>query len=129
MKKFYFILTVLGFMFYSNGFAQNLTSRNCGTMNYLTEQLKKDPSLAGRMSQIEQQTNNFISSNKATGTTVVIPVVFHIVYNTTAQNISNAQCIAQLNQLNLDLISCKNYSQQLLKLFKKIFHRSINYFI
>ncbi len=33
---------------------------------------------------------------------VTIPVVFHVVYNTTAQNISDAKCIAQLNQLNLD---------------------------
>lgn len=102
MKKLYVILVIFGFVFNFNGFAQQLTSRKCGTMDYLSEQLRKDPAMAGRMNQIEQQTNAFISSNKATATTVVIPVVFHIVYNTTAQNISDAQCIAQLNQLNLD---------------------------
>src|SRR5205085_6334290 len=33
---------------------------------------------------------------------VTIPVVFHIVYNSPSQNISDAQCQAQLSQLNLD---------------------------
>jgi hypothetical protein len=66
-----------------------------------------------RMDQIEQFTNSFISrqSNQrqsngiavnAVAATVTIPVVVHVVYNTSAQNISDAQIISQLNILNAD---------------------------
>lgn len=79
------------------------SQRNCGTteyMNWLTEQ---DPAIALRREAIEQFTRQWIAEN-ANGPRVVytIPVVFHIVYNTSAQNISDAQILAQLDQLNAD---------------------------
>ncbi len=99
MKKLTLLLTTFLFLLTVHSFAQ--LKRNCGTMNHLSDQMKNDPGLAERMNQIEQQTARFVNS-RVSGTTVVIPVVFHIVYNTAAQNISDAKCLAQLNQLNLD---------------------------
>lgn len=93
-------------MFAILAFATNPTTRTCGTMDVLQQQLANDPSMADRMQQIENQTSAFIAAHKNQSNTmqsiVTIPVVFHVVYATSAQNISDAQCQAQLNQLNLD---------------------------
>ena len=103
MKKIFLSLLVLVVSFTS--FAQNATDpRNCGSMEHLNMLLQQDPTLADRMQQIEQFTQDYISTHPANQerAVITIPVVFHIVYNTTAQNISDAKCQAQLNQLNLD---------------------------
>ena len=78
-------------------------TRNCGTMEYLEYQMQNDPSISGKMAEIETFTNNFITENPGSPKAVVtIPVVFHVLYNTAAQNISDALILAQLNQLNQD---------------------------
>lgn len=75
----------------------------CSTMEYLDAQKLADPTLAARMQLIEQHTQQFIQSNEGTVRAVVtIPVVFHVVYNTSAQNISDALINAQIAQLNAD---------------------------
>lgn len=93
-------------MFAILAFATNPTTRTCGTMDVLQQQIANDPAMAVRMQQIENQTSAFIAAHKNQSNTmqsiVTIPVVFHVVYATSAQNISDAQCQAQLNQLNLD---------------------------
>jgi hypothetical protein len=85
--------------------AQSTPHRICGTMDVLNQQMASDPGLATRMQAIENQTAEYVrahSRNTQAESIITIPVVFHIVYNTTAQNISDAKCLAQLNQLNLD---------------------------
>ncbi|HNP99957.1 MAG TPA: hypothetical protein PKK99_12940, partial [Bacteroidia bacterium] len=79
--------------------------RNCGTMENLDRLKREDPALADRMQQIERQTASYVAAQSSKGQNsadmvITIPVVFHVIYNTAAQNISDAQCIAQLNQLN-----------------------------
>ena len=90
----------------AGSFAQSLSTRSCGTMDYLEQQLKNDPSMKLRMQQIEQQTQNYIRLNAANkGSSVVtIPVVFHVLYNTnnSTQNVSDARIMEQLNVLNKD---------------------------
>jgi hypothetical protein len=81
--------------------------RICASNDLLQQQLAADPGRAAALQQIENQTAAYIlAQQKNNGNTiqsvVTIPVVFHVVYNTAAQNISDAKCIAQLNQLNLD---------------------------
>ncbi len=87
-------------------YAQTPAQRSCSTMENLQRLERENPELAQRMQLIENQTAAYIAANRhSTNTTqavITIPVVFHVVYKTTAQNISDAQCIAQLNQLNLD---------------------------
>ena len=102
MKKVYLLLIILaGF----SGFrvtAQN--SRNCGTMEYLAEQMVNDPDLSSRMEAIEREVDQWISNNdnQRVQAVITIPVVFHVVYNTTSQNISDARVLAQLDVLNKD---------------------------
>ncbi len=78
--------------------------RSCHTMENHQRLLQEDPHLGERMNKIEQFTNYAISSGKVESNKAVItiPVVVHVVYNTTAQNISDAQIQSQLNVLNQD---------------------------
>ena len=78
--------------------------RSCHTMDNHERLLMEDPHLFERTEKIEQFTNFAISSGKVNQNKAVItiPVVVHVVYNTTAQNVSDAQIQSQLNVLNKD---------------------------
>lgn len=81
----------------------SFAQRVCGTDEHLHDQLKQDPGLQDRMEAIENFTNNYLANNPAGDRTVVtIPVVFHVLYKTAAQNISDAQIASQLAVLNDD---------------------------
>lgn len=78
--------------------------RNCGTMDNHERLVKENPSLTNVMEQIEEQTNRFIAANGSRSVAAVynIPVVVHVIYNTTTQNISDAQIQSQITILNED---------------------------
>lgn len=104
MKKNLLFALGLSAVMASSAMAQATAVRNCGTMQHLSDLQAADPMLAARMQQIEQQTAQILANSAAnkTAAIVTIPVVFHVVYANATQNISDAKCIAQLNQLNLD---------------------------
>lgn len=89
-------------MLAGNTYAQNV--RNCGTMPHLHEMEQNDPGTIQRMQNIEKETEQWVKTNSGNkfAAVVTIPVVVHVVYNTTAQNISEAQIISQINVLNAD---------------------------
>ncbi|HNM28002.1 MAG TPA: hypothetical protein PKL15_21315, partial [Saprospiraceae bacterium] len=77
--------------------------RQCGSMEVLARQIAEDPQMQQRMQEIEDHTAQFISSGGAHERAVVtIPVVVHVVYNTSTQNISDAQIQSQIDVLNAD---------------------------
>jgi len=78
--------------------------RSCHTMENHERLLMEDPHLFERISKIEQFTNFAISSGKLSHNKAVItiPVVVHVVYNTSAQNVSDAQIQSQIDVLNKD---------------------------
>ncbi len=77
--------------------------RNCGSMEYLQQQMLADPDRASRLEEIETFTQNWITEHGAEDRAVVtIPVVFHVVYANSTQNISDARIQSQLAQLNAD---------------------------
>ncbi|MEO6758192.1 MAG: M43 family zinc metalloprotease, partial [Saprospiraceae bacterium] len=77
--------------------------RICGANDVLLRQLQEDPSFRQRLDEIEAQTNLFIQSGGAQDrVAVTIPVVVHVVWNTSSQNISDAQIQSQLDVLNDD---------------------------
>ena len=117
MNKFYLsALALLGFA--SSALAQEarlapvapadvptITRRACGSMEALQAQLAADPALAQRMAAIEAQTKQVLANpalHRTTTGTVIIPVVVHVLYNTAAQNISDAQVQSQIAVLNED---------------------------
>ena len=100
MKRYTFLI-ISNFILLSFGWSQQ---RSCHTMENQERLLQEDPHLFERIQKIEAFTNYAISSGKVdiNKAVITIPVVFHIVYNTTAQNISDAQIQSQLDVLNRD---------------------------
>jgi hypothetical protein len=96
MKKIYLALAVL---LASVGLSS--AQRACGTMEHHAMMIAQDPSFQNNLENIEEHTRQTIQNNGAR-ILVNIPVVFHVVYNTAAQNISDALLNAQLSQLNQD---------------------------
>ena len=78
--------------------------RNCHAHINLQNQIQADPSLEQRMQQIEAMTQQFIREHRGSygRNTINIPVYVHVIYNTSAENISNAQIQSQIDQLNAD---------------------------
>lgn len=96
MRKIYLSLSLL-----LAGMGLTNAQRVCGTMDHHQMLMNQDPSYAQRIEQIEEHTRQIIN-NGGERVVVNIPVVFHVVYKTSAQNISDALLQAQLNQLNQD---------------------------
>src|SRR5947208_733485 len=102
MKKILLSLSAIVIMIVTSLSAQN--QNKCGTMEYLAAQKAADPGLEQRMADIERQAQQWIlnQGNQRTAAVITVPVVFHVVYNTSGQNISDAQCQYQIDQLNAD---------------------------
>lgn len=86
------------------GVAPANAQRNCGAMDHLHNMILQDPSVLQNRQTIEQFTEQWITNNPQ-GTNrslVTIPVVVHVVYRTSSQNISDAQIQSQINVLNAD---------------------------
>lgn len=98
MKHFYFVALI--FLFIFDGL---LAQRTCATMEVLEMQQAQDPLLQQRMDEIEQQTQAFLQSDVVQSRAVItIPVVVHVLYRTSKENISDAQIQSQIDVLNRD---------------------------
>lgn len=98
MKKLYISALAL-FM----GVATSLNAqRQCGTMEHLEHQINSNPELVHQMEAVEEHTRQFEQNNNGERVVVTIPVVFHVVYRNSTQNISDAQIASQLTVLNND---------------------------
>ncbi len=87
---------------HSHGIAPN--QRTCGTMEVHHKMLKDDPDYAKNLERIEQFTQEYIKNNQnaKTSAIITIPVVFHVVYENSAENISDLRLNEQLDVLNQD---------------------------
>ena len=95
LKNLLFIFVLISVFTHAYG------QRNCGSMDVLEQQLQEDPKSILKMDAIEKATQKFINNpNKAVNGVVTIPVVVHVVYNGSTQNISNAQINSQMVVLN-----------------------------
>jgi len=102
MKKI--ILIAFSFLFsYSLVSAQQ---KECGTMEYHEYLKNQDPQLEKKILKNEQAMQNWIKthpSSKSTKTTIItIPVVVHVVYNNSTENISTAQILSAIEIINKD---------------------------
>lgn len=72
-------------------------------MEILEQQMLDDPKRAEKIKAIEQHTRAYINSaDRAVNGILTIPVVFHVVYRTSTENISDAQIASQMQVLNDD---------------------------
>ncbi|MBL7772854.1 MAG: T9SS type A sorting domain-containing protein [Chitinophagaceae bacterium] len=98
MKKLILSLVILGSLITTSN-----AQRSCGSADVYQHMLQHNSEFAQQRALIEQQTADYIANPGAQQRAVVtIPVVFHIIYNTTAQNVSDAQIMSQLTVLNND---------------------------
>lgn len=89
-----------------------VAQRDCRSFDYRQNALKNDPRLAVAVSAIEQFTREQLKSFSVTVTgegqkpasfsLITIPVVVHIVYNSSNENISDAQVQSQIDVMNAD---------------------------
>ncbi|MEO5569506.1 MAG: T9SS type A sorting domain-containing protein [Bacteroidia bacterium] len=88
-----------------NNFISEKANHQCGTMQNFERLKKLDPALEARMQADEQKIHQWIADNanfRTSGLTDTIPVVVHVVWKTTAQNISTAQVLNTVLALNQD---------------------------
>ena len=94
---------LLTFLFFSSllSFSQ---VRNCGTMEHLEFLKSQDPLLEERMQKNENNLQRWIDNQPESSnpTIITIPVVVHVVYYNSNENISTAQVQSQIDILNED---------------------------
>jgi len=85
------------------------TSELCGTDQYHEAQLRENPGLAQRLANLEREYVEYVEAGGSATTRGggscdihVIPVVVHVVYNSTNSNISDEQIHSQIEVLNED---------------------------
>ncbi|MFM9026467.1 MAG: M43 family zinc metalloprotease, partial [Bacteroidota bacterium] len=101
LKTFLLVFLMSGFCNLS--FSQHII--RCATDEYMRERMLADPSIRQQRFIDEQQIQEYISRmdvSRMSEAVLTIPVVVHVVYRTTAQNISNAQIQSQIDVLNED---------------------------
>lgn len=77
--------------------------RNCGSHEHFLQQMEENPQMKINQDQINEFTKKYIkSSERLNGQIITIPTVVHVVYKTSAQNISDAQINSQIDVLNDD---------------------------
>lgn len=93
-------LSVFSFL----GADQAQAQRACGTMEYLEQQIANDPDRGIRLQQVDEQADAYALEHGSDlqRDLVMIPVVVHVVWNTTSENVSDARILAQIDQLNAD---------------------------
>src|SRR5439155_9533585 len=101
MKKLFSLSLIASFIFSSAIYAQ----RTCGTMDHLQYLISQDPKMLERMKNDEAILEQYISEH-ADGSglrdIITLPVVVHVVYKSSDQNISDDQVQSQIDVLNED---------------------------
>ncbi|MCB9187582.1 MAG: T9SS type A sorting domain-containing protein [Flavobacteriales bacterium] len=102
MLNYLRLLVFLLMLTAQQGFAQHT---HCGTSEKMQEQLELNPELRTKRAEIESFTERWITEHEheiVDRAVVTIPVVVHVVYKTSVQNISDAQIQSQIDVLNED---------------------------
>ena len=95
--------------------------RGCASEEVLQRQLNEDPGLAQRMKDIEIKTAEMISQGRIVNGVMEIPVVFNVLYRTSAENISTAQLQSQIDVLNKDFNALNSDFNQVPTTFSVVF--------
>ncbi len=115
--KIKYLLISCSILFSSFIYAQ----RNCGTMDVYASELQKNPELALKRENIEGQIRQWLTTHSNTSRSVIsIPVVVHVLYNTSEQNISDAQVQSQIDVLNEDYARLNADASQTPAMFNSI---------
>ena len=81
-----------------------ISQQRCHTTEYVEILKNKYPEYKQERQMVNQQTRNWIKSryNSESQSIITIPVVVHVVWNTSSENISDQQIFSQIDVLNAD---------------------------
>jgi PKD repeat protein len=122
MKKLLLAVALLSATF-STAIAQPEEHKHCFTTEKYQEALRKDPTVAQRMAQLEQFTQSWIANQaqqRSQGGLYIIPVVFHVLHNYGQENISDAQIIDAVRVMNEDFRLLNADTNLIIPQFKQI---------
>jgi len=83
------------------GMSSIQAQRQCGSTEYLEQQIQQNPERAKDLIKIEKHLRNY-NPQADVRDVVTIPIVVHVVYRTATENISDAQIQTQIDVLNED---------------------------
>jgi hypothetical protein len=84
-------------------FNASAQQRTCAAEEVLSQQLLDNPAMRQEIERIEEHARQFAQSGAAGDRAVItIPVVVHVVYYNTTQNLSDAKILSQIDVLNDD---------------------------
>ena len=95
----------------------------CVSHEYFEHQSQQNPELLSIHDSLEKQIQSYIkihAHESAAKEVIVIPVVVHVLYKISAQNISNAQIFSQIDVLNEDFRRLNSDTNQTPTLFKSV---------
>lgn len=89
-------------------YAQTGQRPTCSTMEHLASMKQENPNLEAEMRSYNEGLQQWIAANESNlqknREVITIPVVFHVVYRTAAENISDAEVQSQLEAMNADFM-------------------------
>lgn len=97
MRKITFLLFLLLFSLFAD--AQH---KRCSSMEFRQQRLSKNPVLRNAIQNAEILMQNAERNSSSNANIISIPVVVHVVWNLSVQNITDAQILSQLKILNDD---------------------------
>lgn len=104
-------------------YAQTEERRECGTMHHLEAMMKANPQLENEIKQYNAEIDQWIAAHeneRASNATITIPIVFHILYNTAEQNISDSEIESQLVAMNADFMGTNADASKVPSVFKSL---------
>ncbi len=126
-KKYIIINLIFVFLTQLNLNAQTQPTPICGYEQELKKLIAKNPNyIEWQNAMYEKATQERLLQNSSKRRIVAdteyyeIPVVFHIVYKTAAQNLSDAVILSQLNALNLDFRKLNADTSGIRSIFKSL---------
>jgi hypothetical protein len=127
------VLLLLSYCAFTARGQQKVAEDRCGTMAAQEAAFKRNPALKARfensvqqLKQITDRTTANQSVLREEGAPIYIPVVFHIVLNsTTMGNVTDAMIKAQLDTLNVDYAGLNADSTKIPAAFKPLFGKSL----
>jgi hypothetical protein len=86
---------------------EHIPHRGCGSMEYKAWEEKNNPAIAVERAKIEQEIQEYLKQqllnpNRSPRAVITIPVVFHVVYNVAAANVSDLCLQKTLDAFNKD---------------------------
>ena len=102
------VLLLFATSFFLSGITQiqiPVGSNRCGSYEAIKQQMATDPAYAKKVEELLKNKGNYSRSNKKgppSQGSITIPVVVHVLYNTSDENISDAQVQSQIDVLNED---------------------------